>query len=106
MDNKAALKYLTEKGVYLPAVVPGRGVGGFFIFSSLLEIGRGETIDAAIADARRRDEIPNYPAQPPYYAERLEVMRSGASVAVAKSGTMAQRIANALNLYNPDARGK
>jgi hypothetical protein len=106
MDNRKALRLLTEAGVYLPSVVPGLGVGGFYVFSSMLEIGHGETIEAALQDARRRGGFPDVPAFPPYWATKNEVLRSGAVVAVAKSGTMAQRIANALNLYNPDARGK
>jgi hypothetical protein len=106
MDNRQALRVLTEAGVYLPSVVPGRGAGGFFIFSSMLEIGRGETIDAALADARRRGEVEEFPASPPFRAEKNQVTRADGVVAVASSSTMAQRIANALNLYNPDARGK
>lgn len=105
MDNRQALRLLTEAGVYLPSVVPGRGVGGFYIFSSMLELGHGETIDAALADARRRGEVPNVPPSPPFRADRREVSRSGEVVAVAVSGTMAQRIANALNFYKPNARG-
>lgn len=105
MDNRQALRLLTEAGVYLPSVVPGRGVGGFFIFSSMLELGRGETIEAALADARRRGEIPDIPPSPPFRANRNEVVRAGGVVAVAASNTMAQRIANALNFYKPNARG-
>jgi hypothetical protein len=105
MDNRQALRILTEAGVYLPSVVPGRGRGGFYIFSSMLEIGHGETIDAALADSRRRGEVPDFPPSPPYWAEKKDVTRSGVVVATAKSSTMAQRIANALNLYNPNARG-
>jgi hypothetical protein len=105
MDNRQALRLLTEAGVYLPSVVPGRGVGGFFLFSGMLELGRGATIDEALADARRRDMIPNVPPSPPFRAERREVSRAGEVVAVAATGTMAQRIANALNFYKPNIRG-
>jgi hypothetical protein len=100
------LRILTEAGVYLPSVVPGRGVGGFYIFSSMLEIGHGETIEAALADARGRGELEDFPASPPFWATKKEVSRAGEVVAVAVSTTMAQRICNALNLYNPSARGK
>jgi hypothetical protein len=71
----------------------------------MLEIGHGETIDAALEDARRRGEIPDIPPSPPFRAERREVVRKGETVAIAGSSTMAQRIANALNLYKPNARG-
>jgi hypothetical protein len=100
-----ALRILTEARVHLPAVVPGRGKGGFYIFSSLLEIGHGETIEAALADARRRGEVEDFPLAPPFLANKRDVTRSGAVVAVASSNTMAQRIANALNLYQINARG-
>jgi hypothetical protein len=86
-------------------VVPGRGVGGFYIFSSMLEIGHGPTIDAALADARRRGEVEDFPLAPPFLANKREVSRLGEVVAVASSNTMAQRIANALNLYQTNARG-
>jgi hypothetical protein len=105
MDNRQALRILTEAGVYLPSVVPGRGVGGFYIFSSMLELGHGETIEAALADARRRGEIPSFPPSPPFRADKREVSRAGEVIAVASSSTMAQRIANALNLYKPNLRG-
>jgi hypothetical protein len=80
-------------------------VGGFYIFSSMLELGHGETIEDALADARRRGMIPDIPAGKAFRAERREVTRGDEPVAMASSSTMAQRIANALNLYRPNARG-
>jgi hypothetical protein len=108
MDNKRALQILTDAGVYLPSVVPGRGEGGFFVFSSLKELGRGDSVDAAIEDARRRGNIPPDADRPEYVAKAndiFRVRRPSSLVATATSRTMADRIANALNLYNPNERG-
>jgi hypothetical protein len=106
MDNKRAMQLLTAAGVYLPAVVPGLGLGGFYVFSSLKVLGHGETIEDAMQDARDRDLIPDFPPRPAFVAEKLTVTRRGEVVATASSGTMAMRIANALNVYNPDERGR
>jgi hypothetical protein len=105
MDNKRALQYLTEAGVYLPAVVPGLGLGGFYVFSSLKVLGHGTTIEAALNAAISADLVPDLPPRPQFLASQYSVVRSGSVVATTTSKTMALRIANALNLYNPNERG-
>lgn len=105
MDNRRALQLLTEAQVYAPAVVPGLGQGGFYIFSAAKVLGHGETIDAALADAKARGHIPDLPPRPTFHADAKTVTRRGEVVASASSRTMAARIANALNQYNPNERG-
>ena len=46
------------------------------------------------------------PASPDFVALGAEVVRAGEMVARAVSKTMAKRIANALNVYEPNARGR
>jgi hypothetical protein len=99
------MQLLTEAGVYLPSVVPGLGLGGFFVFSSLKVLGQGETIEAAMADAWEKNQLSDAPPRPLFFAQKREVIRRGDVVATASSSTMAARIANALNLYNPNERG-
>jgi hypothetical protein len=81
------------------------GGGGFLIFSASRIIGAGETIDDALADARQRGNIPDVPPRPVFRGHGKEVELRGEVVAVAKSRTYADRIANALNVYNPNERG-
>lgn len=105
MDNRRAIHLLTQSAVFLPAVVPGLGSGGFYVFSSLKVLGHGETIDAAMWAAK--EYWHNNPQRPTFRAVDLEVFadRGDRIVATASSKTYAQRIANALNLYNPNERG-
>lgn len=112
MDVKRALQMLVQAQVYAPAVVPGMGRGGFYIFSSAKVLGHGETIDAAMEDARAKGNLPELPPRPLFLAgDRTEdgklwaVTRRGEVVAACNSRTMAARIANALNQYNPNERG-
>lgn len=105
MDVRRALQLLTEAQVYAPAVVPGLGLGGFYVFSAAKVLGHGDTIEAALADARARGYIPDIPARPTFRANANEVSRRGEVVASCNSRTMAARIANALNQYNPNERG-
>jgi len=105
MDTRRALQLLTEAQVYAPAVVPGLGRGGFFIFSAAKALGHGETIEDALADARAKGNIPDLPPRPTFYADAKAVTRRGEVVATCNSRTMAARIANALNEYNPNERG-
>jgi hypothetical protein len=99
-----ALQILRAADVYRPSVVPGRGVGGFFVFSAMKELGRGQTIHAAMVAAGL------WPApgetRDVFVAADYTVKLGADNVAVAKSKTMAKRIANALNAYSPDARGR
>jgi hypothetical protein len=99
------MELLVQAQVFFPAIVPYLGGGGFHIFSAMRVIGSGSTIDAALADARARENIPSLPPRPPFRAHGVEVEMRGEVVATAKSRTFADRIANALNLYNPNERG-
>jgi hypothetical protein len=105
MDNKRAMHLLTQAQVYMPSVVPGRAVGGWLVFSATREIGRGATIDEAMAAAAAAGNIPDLPPRPLFIASQYSVTRLGTVVATTSSRTMAQRIANALNFYNPNERG-
>ena len=68
-------------------------------------LGHGETIDAALADARANGFIPDVPPLPPYRAKGKEVSRRGEVLITCQTSTLAARVANALNLYNPNERG-
>ena len=105
MDNRRALQLLIQAQVYAPAVVPGLGQGGFYIFSAAKVLGHGATIEDALADAKARGHIPDLPPRPLFVAEGKTVMRRGEVVASCSSRTLAARVANALNLYNPNERG-
>lgn len=105
MDNKRALHILNQAQVYLPAVVPGLGRGGFYLFSAMRVLGQGETIDDALVAAIAAGNLADIPPRPIFIANGREVSRLGSLVATAASRTMAARIANALNLYNPNERG-
>lgn len=105
MDNKRAMHLLIQAQVYMPAVVPGRAADGWLVFSATREIGRGATIDEAMEAAIAAGHIPELPPRPVFLASQYSVVRLGSVVATTSSKTMAQRIANALNLYNPNERG-
>ena len=106
MDVRRARQLLTEARIYAPAVVPGLGLGGFYIFSSAKVLGRGATIEEALEDAKAKGYVPDLPPRPMYVASRKDrtVSRREEVVATCNSGTMAERIANALNEYNPNER--
>jgi len=105
LDHRRALNLLFEAQVYAPAVVPGLGQGGFYIFSAAKVLGHGETIEDALADARGRGNIPDLAPRPIFWTDGKNVTRRGEVVATCSSRTMAARITNALNLYNPNERG-
>lgn len=105
MTHRRALELLAQAQVFFPAVVPRMGGGGFLVFSAMRVIGHGETIDAALMDARAKGNIPDLPPHPVYRGNGKDVELRGEVVAVAKSRTYADRIANALNVYNPNERG-
>ena len=105
MDTRRALQLLTEAQVYAPSVVPGLGRGGFYVFSAARVLGHGETIDEALEDARAKGHILDLPPRPTFRADGKTVTRRGEVMATCSSRTMAARIANALNQYNPNERG-
>lgn len=99
------MELLAQAQVFFPAVVPNMGGGGYLVYSAMRRIGIGQDIDSALADARAKGNIPDLPPHPVYRGNGKEVEMRGDVVAVAKSRTYADRIANALNVYNPNERG-
>lgn len=106
ITHRRAMELLANAQVFCPAVVPNLGAtSGFTVFSAMKVLGQGETLDAALADARRRGNMPDLPPFSPFRDEGKDVTRFGEVVATAKSRTYANRIANALNQYFPNERG-
>ena len=105
LDHRRALNLLFEAQVYAPAIVPDLTNGGFVVFSLGRYLGGGKTLEDALADARVRGNIPDLAPRPMFWAEGKTVTRRGEVVASCSSRTMAARIANALNQYNPNERG-
>lgn len=105
LDHRRALQLLTASQVFSPAVVPGLGGGGFYVFSGMKVLGHGATIDAALDAARVAGYLPDVPPAPPFRAKGKEVTRRGEVLITCHSSTLAARVANALNLYNPNERG-
>lgn len=105
LDIRRALQLLIQAQVYAPAVVPGLGRGGFYVFSSAKMLGHGETIEDALADAKAKGHIPDLAPRPMFLTDGKNILRRGEVVATANSRTLAARIANALNVYNPNERG-
>ena len=103
MVHRRAIEILIEAEVFSPAVVPDLVHGGFIVFSALRVLGRGATIDEAMRNAR--NNIPPSPGRPVFKGDKYNVTLRDEVVAVAKSRTYADRIANALNQYNPNERG-
>lgn len=106
MNPRRARELLHAAGLPFPAVVPSPHnilKDGWNVYSGTKLLGQGYTIDEAMDDARRYWDIGEYtPTQ--FRAEGFAICRSGVVEATAKSLTMARRIANALNVYNPDER--
>lgn len=105
LTHRRALELLAQAQVHFPAIVPNKGGSGYLIYSAMKVLGHGETIGSALADARMRGTIPNLPPRPPFRGHGNTVELRGEVVATAKSRVYADRIANALNLYNPNERG-
>lgn len=106
MTHRRAIELLHQAQVFCPAVVPDLAAGhGYIVFSAMRILGRGETFEAALDDAREHGNIPDLPPFPAFRGEGCEVQRRGEVIAFAISRTMAFRIANALNEYRPNEKG-
>ena len=106
MEHRRAMEILAERGVFQPAVVPGLGdASGFIVFSAQKVLGRGETVADAIKDALASGHVRTVEPAPRFRAESNEVLQRDEVVAECKSRSFASRVANALNLYNPNERG-
>jgi hypothetical protein len=105
LDHRRALQLLSSAQVFCPAIVPGLGGGGYYVFSAMKVLGHGETIDAALADAQASGKMPEIVLRRPFRAEGKTVMRADEVLITCVNSTLASRVANALNLYNPNERG-
>lgn len=106
LDHRRALQVLSSASVFCPAIVPGvAGGGGFYVFSGMKILGHGGTIEEALESARANGFVPDVPPAPPYRANGKEVLRRGEVLITCASMTLAARVANALNVYNPNERG-
>lgn len=103
--NFHAMQLLQQAQVFMPSVVPGLGLGGFYVFSAAKVLGHGATIQEAM-EAAGFWPLPAIPPAPIFVAWDYSVRRGGEEIAISHSKTMAKRIANALNAYAPDERGK
>jgi hypothetical protein len=103
--NFHAMQLLNRARVYMPSVVPGLGRGGFYVFSAGKVLGHGATIEDAMRAAGYWPLPSDLAAAPIYSAEGYDVQLGSQQVAIAKSRTLAKRIANALNEYSPNERG-
>lgn len=104
--HRRALEILARARVHAPAVVPGLGGGGVYIFSAMRVLGHGADIDAALTNARETGNLADLPPPPAFRSSGPDVELRGVVVATASSANMAERIANALNLYQPNERGR
>lgn len=106
ITHRRALEILSQAQVFSPAIIPKYGGGGFYVYSAMKIVGSGETIEEALTDARAKGNIPDLAPRPQFKSDGLEVLLRGQVVATVKSRTYADRIANALNSYNPNERGR
>jgi hypothetical protein len=103
--NFHAMQLLHQAQVYMPSVVPGLGRGGFYVFSAAKVLGHGDTIQEAMEAAGYWPLPDGFDLRPIYSAEGYDIQLGSQQVAIAKSKTLAKRIANALNEYSPNERG-
>jgi hypothetical protein len=104
--HRRALELLARARVHAAAVVPGVGGGGVYIFSAMRVLGHGADIDGALANARETGNLPDFPPFPAFRSAGVDVEMRGTVIASAISANLAERIANALNLYHPNERGR
>jgi hypothetical protein len=105
LDHRRALQLLSSAQVFCPAIVPGLGSGGYYVFSAMKVLGHGGTIDAALADAQASGKMPEIVLRRPFRAQGKTVIRADEVLITCANSTLASRVANALNLYNPNERG-
>ena len=103
--NFHAMRLLHRAQVYMPSVVPGLGRGGFYVFSAAKVLGHGDTVQAAMEAAGYWPLPPDLAALPLFSVEGYDIQLGSEQIAIAKSKTLAKRIANALNQYSPNERG-
>jgi len=106
-DRRHAMDILRAAKIHEPAIVPALDVdeGEWIVYSGSEPLGRGGTIHDAIVDARLWPPPPGG-NHPQFAAHDLKVKRGLETIAMTSSKTMAYRIANALNQYAPNAKGR
>lgn len=102
MEYAEGMQILREWRVFAPAIVLHGGE--WHVFSRTALQGSGPTLEAALLAG---GFLPRPERRGPvlFVAVGSNVVQANEGVAVARSGTMAARIANALNEYIPGDRG-
>lgn len=100
MDYREGMQILRAAGLHAPAIVFKDG--GYHVFSRTSLVSSGASIEGAL-DAGGFLVAENAPRLI-FVAVDYNVMVGGDNQAVARTKTMAQRIANALNEYIPGDR--
>jgi hypothetical protein len=101
MEYAEGMQILRESRLFAPAIV--RFDGGYHIFSRTALQSSGATVEDAL---RAGGFIPRSERRPSLFvAVGQNVVRENTAICVARSKTMAERIANALNEYLPGDRG-
>jgi hypothetical protein len=102
MDYREAMQILRAHKLHAPAIVRIPGEFGYHIYSQMKRVSRGLTIEAAMSEGGFLPAPPYNPAL--FIADGLNVHWRSRPVCTAQSKTLAQRIATALNEYNPDPK--
>jgi hypothetical protein len=101
MEWSEGMQVLREWRVYGPALVLHEG--RYFVFSRTALVSDGPTVEQALKNG---GFLPRRPSSyKPFVAVGPNVVQENTAVCVARSKTMAVRIANALNEYIPGDRG-
>jgi hypothetical protein len=100
-DYGHAMQIMRDARVFAPSLI---FMGGqYHVFTRTVLLGSGDTIEAALVAARLIPLV--IPPSILFVAVGFNIVKENERMAVAKSRTMAMRIANALNEYVPGDRG-
>jgi hypothetical protein len=103
MEYRKAMQILREWRLYAPALVLHGGV--WHVISRASVQSSGPTIEDALDAGGFLPPRENNHSPPLFVAVGLNIIQGDNGIASARSKTMAQRIANALNEYIPGDRG-
>jgi hypothetical protein len=101
MDYREAMQLLRGAGLFAPALI--REGDRFYVYSRMEQISSGASIEEALDAGGFLG--PNVARPALFVAADYNVVEGSKGVCVARSKTMAARIANALNEYIPGLRG-